>query len=59
MNNSYNPNLYVTSGQAARMLGVTRGTILRWGKEGLVSSRRVGPKNLRYSVEDLMKMVSA
>ena len=59
MNINHDKNQYITSGQAAQMIGVTRNTILRWGKEGLVSSKKVGLRNLRYSVEDLMKMVSA
>jgi DNA-binding transcriptional MerR regulator len=58
MNINHDKNQYITSGQAAQMIGVTRNTILFWGKEGLVSSKKVGLQNLRYSVEDLRKMVS-
>ncbi len=58
MNINYDKNQYITSGQAAQMIGVTRNTILRWGKEGLVLTKKVGLRNFRYSVEDLRKMVS-
>ena len=59
MNIDYNPVDYISAGEAALMLGVTRGTILRWSMKGYVGRRKVGLKHFRYSVEDLMKMISA
>ena len=54
---TFNPSDFLTAGQAARRIAVSRGTIHRWGQEGRLKRVRVGCY-YRYSIRDLEQQVS-
>lgn len=47
------PPEWVTTAEAAKLLGVSVQTIRRLGREDLIRSRRKGLKNLEYRREDV------
>ena len=57
MMSTFNPTEFLTAGQAARRIGVSRGTIHRWGQEGRLRRIRVGAY-YRYSLQDLEQQIS-
>lgn len=44
---------YLTAADVARMLGVQTRTVYSWVDRGLLPARRVGPRLLRFTAQDL------
>lgn len=47
----------LSTGEAAKRLGVTRGTILNWIKSGHITAVRVGPKVYRIEEEEVERLL--
>lgn len=47
----------LSTGQAAKRLGVTRGTVLNWIKQGHIQAVRVGPKVYKIEEEEVERLL--
>lgn len=47
----------LSTGQAAKRLGVTRGTILNWIKQGHIQAVRVGPKVYKIEEKEVERLL--
>jgi excisionase family DNA binding protein len=50
-------SLYISTGKAARLLGVTRDTVLKWIKMGRLSSTRTAGGHFRVPREEILALV--
>lgn len=51
------PDEYATTEEAARLLGVSRVTVLRWIKRGILEAYTFGPRRLLLKRSDLANVV--
>lgn len=45
----------LTADEVGERLGVDRRTVLRWAREEGLPSRRLGPREVRFAVEDVLE----
>ena len=48
----------MTTEEVARACGVSRSTVLRWSKTGVLTGLRLGPKVIRFDRAEVEQMLS-
>lgn len=49
--------MLLTTGQAAKRLNVTPGTVRNWIKQGTIKARRVGPKVYKIEEQEVERLL--
>lgn len=53
------PPVLLDRATAAERLSVSQRTVRRWGRAGLLTERRIGPRLVRITAESVEKLIGA